>query len=392
MADANRRQSSYRRTRCRSTAGCRSSRTSPPARLVGDLAARPRGIGRRVRAARPRGDRRDPRRRADAGRRRRDGPLPARGARGARAAAAARAGRARALGGSSTTRIPSAAHARLAELDPAAAAAVHPNDRRRVVRALELAEAGASLAPDAGPALGGGDAASDADRRARRAEGRCSSAGSRSERARCSRPASRRRCARALAGPHLGDRAEDARPRRGRDAPARGGDRRRSSCARAGTPPTSASGCGASRASLWSMPIARRARSPMTSSRWHAHGNVYLVAESRRRTSMEPGSTASCRCSTIDGDDLHGRDRQPRRLARRDVGQRHAHRRGVADGPHRRRTSRACTSARCVVEVRRVGDGSTSRTWAQVEVGARGDGRRRRADAASTSATRTPSS
>jgi tRNA dimethylallyltransferase len=40
---------------------------------------------------------------------------------------------------------PAAAHARLAELDPEAAAAVHPNDRRRVVRALELAEAGASL-------------------------------------------------------------------------------------------------------------------------------------------------------------------------------------------------------------------------------------------------------
>jgi tRNA dimethylallyltransferase len=39
-----------------------------------------------------------------------------------------------------------AAHARLAELDPDAAAAVHPNDRRRVVRALELAEAGSSLA------------------------------------------------------------------------------------------------------------------------------------------------------------------------------------------------------------------------------------------------------
>jgi tRNA dimethylallyltransferase len=39
-----------------------------------------------------------------------------------------------------------AAHAQLAELDPAAAAAVHPNDRRRVVRALELTEAGASLA------------------------------------------------------------------------------------------------------------------------------------------------------------------------------------------------------------------------------------------------------
>jgi tRNA dimethylallyltransferase len=40
-----------------------------------------------------------------------------------------------------------AAHRRLAELDPAAASAVHPNDRRRVVRALELAESGASLAP-----------------------------------------------------------------------------------------------------------------------------------------------------------------------------------------------------------------------------------------------------
>jgi tRNA dimethylallyltransferase len=42
---------------------------------------------------------------------------------------------------------PSAAYARLRELDPAAADRVHENDRRRVVRALELAEAGASLAP-----------------------------------------------------------------------------------------------------------------------------------------------------------------------------------------------------------------------------------------------------
>lgn len=39
------------------------------------------------------------------------------------------------------------AHDLLAERDPAAAAAVHPNDRRRVVRALELAEAGSSLRP-----------------------------------------------------------------------------------------------------------------------------------------------------------------------------------------------------------------------------------------------------
>jgi tRNA dimethylallyltransferase len=40
-----------------------------------------------------------------------------------------------------------AAYARLRERDPRAAALVHPNDRRRVVRALELTETGASLAP-----------------------------------------------------------------------------------------------------------------------------------------------------------------------------------------------------------------------------------------------------
>jgi tRNA dimethylallyltransferase len=42
---------------------------------------------------------------------------------------------------------PEGAFGVLAEHDPAAAALVHPNDRRRVVRALELAEAGSSLAP-----------------------------------------------------------------------------------------------------------------------------------------------------------------------------------------------------------------------------------------------------
>ena len=39
------------------------------------------------------------------------------------------------------------AHELLAERDPAAAESVHPNDRRRVVRALELVEAGRSLRP-----------------------------------------------------------------------------------------------------------------------------------------------------------------------------------------------------------------------------------------------------
>jgi tRNA dimethylallyltransferase len=42
---------------------------------------------------------------------------------------------------------PEHTHAALAERDPQAALAVHPNDRRRVVRALELHEAGGSLAP-----------------------------------------------------------------------------------------------------------------------------------------------------------------------------------------------------------------------------------------------------
>jgi tRNA dimethylallyltransferase len=42
---------------------------------------------------------------------------------------------------------PDEAYELLATRDPDAAARVHPNDRRRVIRALELAEAGASLAP-----------------------------------------------------------------------------------------------------------------------------------------------------------------------------------------------------------------------------------------------------
>ena len=41
------------------------------------------------------------------------------------------------------------AHELLADRDAAAAARLHPNDRRRIVRALELTELGASLRPDA---------------------------------------------------------------------------------------------------------------------------------------------------------------------------------------------------------------------------------------------------
>jgi tRNA dimethylallyltransferase len=48
-----------------------------------------------------------------------------------------------------------AAHARLAELDSAAAARIHPNDRRRVVRALELTTSGRSLVPRRDSLFGG---------------------------------------------------------------------------------------------------------------------------------------------------------------------------------------------------------------------------------------------
>jgi tRNA dimethylallyltransferase len=50
---------------------------------------------------------------------------------------------------------PAAAHARLEALDAAAAERIHPNDRRRVVRALELAEGGRSLVPLADALFGG---------------------------------------------------------------------------------------------------------------------------------------------------------------------------------------------------------------------------------------------
>src|SRR5207253_2760890 len=70
-------------------------------------------------------------------------------------------------------------------------------------------------------------------------------------------------------------RADARRPRRCRARK----PRRRSRRGPAATPRTSASGCGAFPASLWSLPTARRARSRMRSSRWHAHGNVYLLAE-----------------------------------------------------------------------------------------------------------------
>ncbi len=117
-----------------------------------------------------------------------------------------------------------AAHARLAALDPAAAALVHANDRRRVVRALELAQAGASLAPAEDRLFAGAwrhptllvglDVPKDElERRIVERTRAMFDAGVEDE----VRPRA--------AGPDLADGAQDARARRGRDASARGGDR-----------------------------------------------------------------------------------------------------------------------------------------------------------------------
>src|SRR4029079_19102513 len=89
---------------------------------------------------------------------------------------------------------------------------------------------------------------------------------------------------------------------RSRPAPVRR-RRRRSSCGRGAMPLTSESGCAACPASLWSLPTAHRARSPMTSSRWQAHGNVYLVAESEEYV-MEPELDGVMQVLSTDGDDI----------------------------------------------------------------------------------------
>ena len=168
--------------------------------------------------------------RQDTGRRRRHRPLLPRRSRRPRRPAGAAPGRARALG----RRLRPARSRRprtrlLAERDPAAAAAVHPNDRRRVVRALELAEAGSSLRPrhdrlwtrrrGMPTLIVGLDV--PRDELARRI----------AERTRAMFAArSRRRGARGARRPTLVDGAEGDRPPRSRRAPRARGDRGRSPC------------------------------------------------------------------------------------------------------------------------------------------------------------------
>ena len=195
-----------------------------------------------------------------------------------------------------------------------AAAAVHANDRRRVVRALELAEAGESLVPAEDRLWAGGTrhptivVGLDVPKAGARAPDRGAHA----------RDVRRRRGgrgARALAGPISATARQDARSRRGRDAAARGGDRR------ARRPHAPLRGVPAQvdaaryRASLWSMPTARRARSPMRSSRWHAHGNVYLVDEGDSSGVDLSGTDGAVEVAARRRRRRRDRDREPRPLA-----------------------------------------------------------------------------
>ncbi len=98
---------------------------------------------------------------------------------------------------------PAAAHARLAALDPAAAARVHPNDRRRVVRALGSPRSARRSRPP-GPIVSGRTTSAtrrcssastchvpSSMRASRRGRGACSLAAWSTRCARCSPPASR---------------------------------------------------------------------------------------------------------------------------------------------------------------------------------------------------------
>src|SRR5437763_1134003 len=69
-------------------------------------------------------------------------------------------------------------------------------------------------------------------------------------------------------------------------------------------PRINASGCGASRGSLWSRATGRRRRPPLKSSRWHAHGNVYLVLEGSGTGVDLSGTDGAIEVLSVEGDDV----------------------------------------------------------------------------------------
>ena len=152
-----------------------------------------------------------------------------------------------------------AAHERLASLDPVAAAAVHPNDRRRLVRALELADEGGSL-------TAGQDRLWSAQtRRPTAVVGLDLSArGARAENPTPSRGDVRARASSTRFAPPWTDKSRERLRRHSACARSPSSSRARpshaSSSGRDATPRTSASGCDASRASWSSTPAAIRPR------------------------------------------------------------------------------------------------------------------------------------
>src|SRR3954471_3294609 len=69
-------------------------------------------------------------------------------------------------------------------------------------------------------------------------------------------------------------------------------------------PRISASGCGVWRGSLSSRPTARRRRPLLKSSRWHAHGNIYLVHEGPAGGLDLSGTDGAVEVLADEGDDV----------------------------------------------------------------------------------------
>ena len=177
--------------------------TNQPTRRRGSSrqGSRRRDVRGRVRAARPRALDELVEPNGVGSGRRRDRPLPARRARRPRAAAASGARRARTRGGARTTPTRRLLTPVSRSSIPRPRALVHPNDRRRVVRALELAEAGRLSFPTRDRLWSTEYAAADARRRARRAAARRSSAESASRTEEMFAAASSTRCVGALRRP-----------------------------------------------------------------------------------------------------------------------------------------------------------------------------------------------
>ena len=183
---------------------------------AGLLPAARRDLQRRpVRRARARRDRRAARRRAAPDRGRRYRPVPARGARPS-STCARRRRRARASAGrrSSNARARPRCTRLLARRAPWAAEGIDPNDRQRVVRALELLDAG-ELEPPEGPSQLWSAELRHPTLLARADDGARGAVRARSTRAsrRCSRRGSREEVRARARGRRLGDRPQGARLR-----------------------------------------------------------------------------------------------------------------------------------------------------------------------------------